>query len=180
MRVAVHDVIEMRPNPIQSVREGSFFTRDWLIRQEDGRLVTLELFAATEAALLTQAENVLAARDLAEARKPEKEAVPQHMVMQFEQGYHPIDEPPGFEERWYKQWREAGGKTNAELKPHEWKKDDYATLKQTAIETGKPLVVGAVYQVEKVVLFGAEDWLRIKGYVQLWPVLLFDYCDVPF
>lgn len=40
--------------------------------------------------------------------------VPGATILEFERGYVPMDEPPGFEETWYKLWREAGGKTDAE------------------------------------------------------------------
>lgn len=33
---------------------------------------------------------------------------------QFEAGFVPMDEPPGFGERAYRQWKDAGGKVDAE------------------------------------------------------------------
>lgn len=37
------------------------------------------------------------------------ETVPDWMREQFEAGHVPMDEPPGFEERYYKQWLAEGG-----------------------------------------------------------------------
>lgn len=36
--------------------------------------------------------------------------IPAFMRERFENGHVPMDEPPGFEERWYAEWKAAGGK----------------------------------------------------------------------
>ena len=45
-----------------------------------------------------------------DATKPDRHLIPESLVKQFEQGYHPTDEPPGLEEWAYKQWKAGGGK----------------------------------------------------------------------
>jgi hypothetical protein len=50
--------------------------------------------------------------------------VPGALILQFEQGYVPMDEPPGLEEHAYRAWKEAGGavkaKPAAESEPAVW------------------------------------------------------------
>jgi hypothetical protein len=38
------------------------------------------------------------------------EEIPVVLIAEFENGYAPMDEPPGFEERYYAAWKAAGGK----------------------------------------------------------------------
>lgn len=37
------------------------------------------------------------------------EDIPDWLQRQYERGYHPMDEPPGFEEMYYHKWKELGG-----------------------------------------------------------------------
>lgn len=37
-------------------------------------------------------------------------SIPEYFAAQFEAGYAPWDEPPGMEERYYKAWKDAGGR----------------------------------------------------------------------